>query len=109
MVIKTLSICNLGILSKLWCGRGDLNPHAFRRHPLKMVCLPIPPLPLYNQSLIRILHCHKTSARDYRPTTLFADAYSNALEDCTRFCTRCHTLKVYTRGVEKSKGPQYVC
>jgi hypothetical protein len=23
-----------------------LNPHAFRRHPLKMVCLPIPPLPL---------------------------------------------------------------
>jgi hypothetical protein len=22
-----------------------LNPHAFRRHPLKMVCLPIPPLP----------------------------------------------------------------
>src|SRR5262249_34510883 len=29
----------------LWCGRGDLNPHALRRHPLKMVCLPIPPLP----------------------------------------------------------------
>jgi hypothetical protein len=29
-----------------WCGRGDLNPHAFRRHPLKMVCLPVPPLPL---------------------------------------------------------------
>ena len=28
-----------------WCGRGDLNPHAFRRHPLKMVCLPVPPLP----------------------------------------------------------------
>ena len=23
-----------------WCGRGDLNPHASRRHPLKMVCLP---------------------------------------------------------------------
>jgi hypothetical protein len=22
-----------------------LNPHAFRRHPLKMVCLPVPPLP----------------------------------------------------------------
>src|SRR6266567_752679 len=31
--------------SDTWCGRGDLNPHAFRRHPLKMVCLPIPPLP----------------------------------------------------------------
>jgi hypothetical protein len=30
---------------KTWCGRGDLNPHAFRRHPLKMVCLPVPPLP----------------------------------------------------------------
>ena len=22
-----------------------MNPHALRRHPLKMVCLPIPPLP----------------------------------------------------------------
>ena len=32
-----------------WCGRGDLNPHAFRRHPLKMVCLPVPPLPLYGR------------------------------------------------------------
>src|ERR1700733_10111440 len=31
-----------------WCGRGDLNPHAFRRHPLKMVCLPVPPLPHSN-------------------------------------------------------------
>src|SRR5262249_11521349 len=29
----------------IWSGRGDLNPHAFRRHPLKMVCLPVPPLP----------------------------------------------------------------
>ena len=29
----------------VWCGRGDLNPHASRRHPLKMVCLPISPLP----------------------------------------------------------------
>ena len=28
-----------------WCGRRDLNPHGLRRHPLKMVCLPIPPLP----------------------------------------------------------------
>src|SRR5438034_7982671 len=34
-----------------WCGRGDLNPHAFRRHPLKMVCLPIPPLPQLANSL----------------------------------------------------------
>ena len=32
-------------LGEAWCGRGDLNPHAFRRHPLKMVCLPISPLP----------------------------------------------------------------
>src|ERR1700746_2194058 len=32
-------------LAGQWCGRGDLNPHAFRRHPLKMVCLPVPPLP----------------------------------------------------------------
>src|SRR6202158_1205191 len=34
-----------------WCGRGDLNPHAFRRHPLKMVCLPVPPLPHVNKYL----------------------------------------------------------
>src|SRR5262247_3721085 len=26
------------------CRRRDSNPHASRRHPLKMVCLPIPPL-----------------------------------------------------------------
>src|SRR5229473_400917 len=25
------------------CRRRDSNPHALRRHPLKMVCLPIPP------------------------------------------------------------------
>jgi hypothetical protein len=33
----------------IWCGRRDLNPHAFRRHPLKMVCLPIPPLPPWSE------------------------------------------------------------
>lgn len=37
---------NAATIFKVWCGRGDLNPHAFRRHPLKMVCLPVPPLPL---------------------------------------------------------------
>jgi hypothetical protein len=36
-----------------WCGRGDLNPHAFRRHPLKMVCLPIPPLPHKTKKALR--------------------------------------------------------
>ena len=30
---------------KFWCGRGDSNPYALRRHPLKMVRLPVPPLP----------------------------------------------------------------
>src|SRR2546425_1429743 len=30
---------------KSWCGRRDSNPHALRRHPLKMVRLPVPPLP----------------------------------------------------------------
>src|SRR5260221_5503795 len=30
--------------SNNWCRRGDSNPHALRRHPLKMVCLPISPL-----------------------------------------------------------------
>jgi hypothetical protein len=29
-----------------------LNPHAFRRHPLKMVCLPVPPLPLLHNSFV---------------------------------------------------------
>src|SRR5262249_14833103 len=28
----------------LQCRRRDSNPHASRRHPLKMVCLPVPPL-----------------------------------------------------------------
>src|SRR4029077_10330728 len=37
---------------KSWCGRGDLNPHAFRRHPLKMVCLPVPALPHINNCRI---------------------------------------------------------
>ena len=41
--IVTCRLSNLNTLK--WCGRGDLNPHALRRHPLKMVCLPIPPLP----------------------------------------------------------------
>ncbi len=27
-----------------WCRRRDLNPHGFPHHPLKMACLPIPPL-----------------------------------------------------------------
>src|SRR5215472_6002629 len=45
--LKITLKCRLGCpLSCVeWCGRGDLNPHAFRRHPLKMVCLPVPPLP----------------------------------------------------------------
>jgi hypothetical protein len=34
------------------CRRRDSNPHASRRHPLKMVCLPIPPLRL-TENLIR--------------------------------------------------------
>jgi hypothetical protein len=44
---------------KSWCGRGDLNPHAFRRHPLKMVCLPVPPLPHFkNCFILNYLHRH---------------------------------------------------
>ena len=27
-----------------------MNPHASRRHPLKMVCLPVPPLPQLKKS-----------------------------------------------------------
>ena len=28
---------------KPWCAGQDLNLHALRRQPLKLVCLPIPP------------------------------------------------------------------
>jgi hypothetical protein len=31
--------------SFILCGRRDLNPHGLLRYPLKIVCLPIPPLP----------------------------------------------------------------
>ena len=27
-----------------WCPRPDLNRHGFRHYPLKIACLPIPPL-----------------------------------------------------------------
>ncbi len=27
-----------------WCRRGDSNPHGLPHHPLKMACLPVPPL-----------------------------------------------------------------
>ena len=30
-------------LTNSWCRRRDSNPHESPRHPLKMVCLPIPP------------------------------------------------------------------
>jgi hypothetical protein len=36
---------------KVWCGRWDSNPHALRRHPLKMVRLPVPPLPQWGGRL----------------------------------------------------------
>ena len=29
----------------IWCGRRDLNPHAFRRQNLNLVRLPVPPRP----------------------------------------------------------------
>jgi hypothetical protein len=39
----------------VWCGRGDSNPHALRRHPLKMVRLPVPPLPQEVKSKICVM------------------------------------------------------
>src|SRR2546422_6598842 len=33
------------VFGGLVCGRWDSNPHALRRPPLKMVRLPVPPLP----------------------------------------------------------------
>ena len=34
----------LGEPSLIWCPRPDLNRHGFRHYPLKIACLPIPPL-----------------------------------------------------------------
>src|SRR5690554_2565794 len=28
-----------------WCGKWDSNPYTRRHYPLKIACLPIPPLP----------------------------------------------------------------
>src|SRR5882724_5831929 len=88
-------------LEKLWCGRRDLNPHAFRRHPLKMVCLPIPPLPLYNQQLsltpdicqqsrskYRICRCLEGSAQpvpDIVPDNLHPESNTDDIEKCEDF------------------------
>ena len=33
------------VLSFRWCGRWDLNPHAFRHYPLKVARLPVSPRP----------------------------------------------------------------
>jgi hypothetical protein len=37
--------------SFILCGRRDLNPHGLLRYPLKIVCLPIPPLPQLPSSM----------------------------------------------------------
>ena len=34
-----------GARVQVWCGRRDLNPHAFRHRYLKPACIPISPLP----------------------------------------------------------------
>src|SRR6266704_4328360 len=43
------------------CRRRDSNPHASRRHPLEMVCLPIPPLRL-SQIGIRALYFFRSTS-----------------------------------------------
>ena len=48
-----------------------MNPHAFRRHPLKMVCLPVPPLPHGVNYVIKNL----------------ASSSCEGISDCTGFCT----------------------
>src|SRR5579862_1991200 len=71
-VLKRLALAARVQGRNLWCGRGDLNPHAFRRHPLKMVCLPIPPLPHRRSKLPRgrliITKCAVSTARSPRTT-----------------------------------------
>src|ERR1700681_495989 len=70
-----------------WCGRGDLNPHAFRRHPLKMVCLPVPPLPLLKQYFADRL-------RETKVCTAHAETITSTLQPAS--CVLC----LYTRSNE---------
>jgi hypothetical protein len=60
-----------------WCGRGDLNPHASRRHPLKMVCLPISPLPR-----LKLLYFQRVAEN----TEGLSTSVSTII---TTFCTNC--------------------
>src|ERR1700687_119260 len=59
-----------------WCGRGDLIPHAFRRHPLKMVCLPVPPLPHFEAASI--------IAKGFQYFTMAAKDFGSRLAPPTR-------------------------
>ena len=43
-----------------------MNPHASRRHPLKMVCLPISPLPRLKPALFQLLTEHPAARRAKR-------------------------------------------
>ena len=50
------------------CRRRDSNSHASRRHPLKMVCLPIPPLRprlLFHRHLLRYLLLYRRYGRPH--------------------------------------------
>ena len=41
-----------GLQTFVWCGRRDLNPHSLGHYPLKIACLPIPPLPRISFNLL---------------------------------------------------------
>jgi hypothetical protein len=51
------------LLEKVWCERGDSNPHALRRQILSLVRLPIPPLS-HNHDYIKSLHHVSATAVD---------------------------------------------
>ncbi len=68
------------------CGRRDLNPHDFRHYPLKIACLPVPPLPHYVSKLNPVGQVCLQTCRQWRvrrrtrPTYLNLGQFKGVLE-----------------------------
>ena len=65
---RTCLSCGVEI-SFCWCRRGDSNPHGFPHHPLKMACLPVPPL--RHGTFIHIVTAFANRARIQRESYFF--------------------------------------
>ena len=70
-----------------------MNPHAFGRHPLKMVCLPVPPLP------------HAVIATRF---DILARSASEGVSNCTGFSADLlHSTRVSDRGRSPSRANNF--